>query len=630
MVLWMVDADGRFVFIEGESLPCLELEKAHILGRPIREVYEHLPKIVQAVHRALAGRTEEGEISFKDETWTFRTYPSRDSSDQITGAVGLAFDISSQQERIRRQESLDSLSSALQEISALSEMPAVILETTQAIFGADRGIVISQTASGQGLSIEAASGSWKQLEGRQVAAGPVSGFTPQIDLILDNNQPLTQSFEIDPVSGEHLRLHAAGVPLTGENRLEGLMLLGRSRRFQDKDITLLTELADLAGNALHREAQHERTERRLQRISALHAIDRAISGSFDLQVTLDVLLNQVISQLEIDAVCIYLYNPHLNVLEFASSRGFRTQIQPSEQVSAGDGLPWLPVKQRGLVRIPDLNEIPQRIKRSYLLDQEQFVSYYGFPLIVKGTVKGILEIFHRRPLHAESEWIDFYKTLATQAAIAIDNASLVENLRQSNLKLDMAYHATLEGWVRALDLRDKETEGHTQRVTKRAEKLAKAMGITGEALIHLRRGALLHDIGKLGIPDEILNKPGPLDNKEWQLMKEHPEYARKMLSQIEFLHPALIIPYHHHENWDGSGYPQGLQGNQIPLEARIFAVIDVWDALTSDRPYRDAWTEEKAVKYIIEQSGLQFDPDVVETWIDVFDIPNRLKSSAVH
>jgi HD-GYP domain-containing protein (c-di-GMP phosphodiesterase class II) len=156
------------------------------------------------------------------------------------------------------------------------------------------------------------------------------------------------------------------------------------------------------------------------------------------------------------------------------------------------------------------------------------------------------------------------------------------------------------------------------------------MGITGEALIHLRRGALLHDIGKLGIPDEILNKPGPLDNQEWQLMKEHPEYARKMLSQIEFLHPALIIPYHHHENWDGSGYPQGLQGNQIPLEARIFAVIDVWDALTSNRPYRDAWAEEKAVKYIIEQSGLQFDPDVVEKWIEVFDIPDRLKSSAVH
>ena len=629
MVLWMVDEHGRFMLIEGESLPCLELEKDSILGRPIEEVYHHLPKIVQAIRHALEGKTEEGEFSYKEETWTYRTYPSRDSEDKITGAVGLVFDITPQQERIRRQESLEKLSSSLKEVRSLTAMPPVILESVQEIFHSDRGIVISQTKATQGLTIEAASGAWKQLKGQTLSASPLSGLTPQMDLILDSGQPLLQSFEADPVSGEHPSLQTAGVPLTGENRIEGLVLLGRGQAFQDKDIQLLANLADLAGNALHREAQHERTERRLQRISALHAIDRAITGSFDLQVTLDVLLNQVISQLEIDAVSIYLYNPNLNVLEFANSRGFRTQVHPQDQLSSGDGLPWLPIEKRGLVRIPDLNHASQKISRSYLLDQEHFVSYYGFPLIVKGEIKGILEIFHRQPLFAENEWIDFYKTLATQAAIAIDNAALVENLRQSNLKLDLAYHATLEGWVRALDLRDKETEGHTQRVTKRTEKLAQAMGVSGEALVHLRRGALLHDIGKLGIPDEILNKPGPLNHEEWDLMREHPEYARKMLSQIEFLHPALTIPYHHHENWDGSGYPQGLKGKQIPLEARIFAVIDVWDALTSNRPYRGAWSEEKAIQYILDQSGLQFDPKVIETWKEVFEIPDRLKSSPV-
>lgn len=147
------------------------------------------------------------------------------------------------------------------------------------------------------------------------------------------------------------------------------------------------------------------------------------------------------------------------------------------------------------------------------------------------------------------------------------------------------------------------------------------MGITGEALVHLRRGALLFDIGKLGIPDEILNKPGPLNEDEWALMKKHPEYAKQMLSPIEFLHPALAIPTHHHEKWDGSGYPQKLKGNQIPLEARIFSVINVWDALTSDRPYRPAWDESRAFQYILSQKGQHFDPQVIVVWMNVFDIP---------
>lgn len=186
------------------------------------------------------------------------------------------------------------------------------------------------------------------------------------------------------------------------------------------------------------------------------------------------------------------------------------------------------------------------------------------------------------------------------------------NIEQAHQQLLSAYDATIEGWSHAMDLRDRETEGHTLRVTNSAMGLAKLAGITDDELVHVRRGALLHDIGKLGIPDSILFKPDKLTSEEWDIMRKHPQYAYDMIVPIEYLRPALDIPYCHHEKWDGSGYPRGLKGEEIPLSARVFAVIDVWDAITSDRPYRSAWDNQKASEYINEQSGRHFEPKLVE------------------
>jgi putative two-component system response regulator len=190
-------------------------------------------------------------------------------------------------------------------------------------------------------------------------------------------------------------------------------------------------------------------------------------------------------------------------------------------------------------------------------------------------------------------------------------------LREANAQLLNAYEATIDGLSHALDLRDRETEGHSHRVTEVTVKLAQAMNIPEEEIVHIRRGALMHDIGKIGIPDAILHKPEPLADEEWIIMRKHPQLAYDMLSPIEYLRPALAIPYNHHEKWDGSGYPRGMQGEDIPLSARLFAVADVWDALTSDRPYRPAWTQEQALAYIREQSGKHFDPHVVELFFKV-------------
>lgn len=190
-------------------------------------------------------------------------------------------------------------------------------------------------------------------------------------------------------------------------------------------------------------------------------------------------------------------------------------------------------------------------------------------------------------------------------------------LRDANTQLLSAYEATIEGWSHALDLRDRETEGHSRRVTQLTVKLAQALGISDHDIMHIRRGALLHDMGKIGIPDSILHKPDKLTDEEWKIMRQHPQLAYDMLYPIEYLRPALEIPLTHHEKWDGTGYPRGLKSEEIPIVARLFAVVDVWDALTSDRPYRPAWSPEEARAYIREQSGKHFDPQVVDLFFKV-------------
>ena len=356
----------------------------------------------------------------------------------------------------------------------------------------------------------------------------------------------------------------------------------------------------------------EESRRRLRQVEALHSIDIAISASLDLRTTLNVLLKHVESLLEVDAADILLFYPHLGQFKFSAGRGFRTNDMEHLYVRSGTSLAGRAVTQRRTIRVSaDLGSNTDA-DTALIYQKEGFVAYAGVPLIAKGQIKGVLEVYHRSAHRPDPEWLKLLDTLAGQAAIAIDNTQLFDNLQQSNIELALAYDATIAGWSRAMDLRDKETEGHTQRVTELTLKLARAMRISEPELAQIRRGALLHDIGKMGVPDNILLKADQLTSEEWEKMRQHPVWAYEMLSSIRYLQPALDIPYCHHEKWDGSGYPRGLKGEQIPIAARIFAVADVWDAITSDRPYRTGWSEENALKYIEEQSGRYFDPKVVQ------------------
>ncbi len=358
----------------------------------------------------------------------------------------------------------------------------------------------------------------------------------------------------------------------------------------------------------------ETIQRQVRRFQALRAIDAAISAGPDLQFTLGILLEQIMAQLNVDAADILLHKIGTSLLEYGARRGFRTEATPGVTMRMREGLAGRAVLARKTVHIPDLTLERQVEDRMFPMEAEAFKVYYGIPLIAKGQLKGVLEVFLRTCRSIDPEHLEFLETLAGQAAIALDNSSLFEQLQDSNTELSIAYDATLEGWAKALELRDRETVGHAHRVIEMTLRVADRIGIHGEALQHIRRGALLHDIGKMGIPDSILLKPGPLTPDEWEIMRQHPAHAYEMLKTIEYLAPALEIPYCHHERWDGSGYPQGLTGTSIPMSARIFAVVDVWDALTSNRPYRNAWPEHQTLEHIARETGRHFDPEVVNAF----------------
>lgn len=366
-----------------------------------------------------------------------------------------------------------------------------------------------------------------------------------------------------------------------------------------------------------RKQTEERMGIQLERLEALRIIDTAIMGSIDMHVILKTLIGQARKKLEADAAAVLLLDPVTHTLKFAAGEGFKNPGIEQSSLRLGEGLAGWAVQERRSIQVHDLKSAGNRFVRSDPLKGENFISYYGNPLIAKGKVIGIMEIFDRRMTERDRDWHNFFETISGQASIAIDNATLFEDLRRSNIQLQLAYETTIEGWSRALDLRDKETEGHTQRVTAMTLKLAQAVNSDQREMVHIRRGALLHDIGKMGVPDAILFKEGELTEEEWQIMRRHPLFAYEMLSPIDYLRPALDIPYCHHEKWDGTGYPQGLKGTVIPLAARLFAVVDVWDALTSDRSYRRAWTNEKAREYIVAQSGKHFDPQVVEFFLEL-------------
>jgi putative nucleotidyltransferase with HDIG domain/PAS domain S-box-containing protein len=402
----------------------------------------------------------------------------------------------------------------------------------------------------------------------------------------------------------------------GERWIRGIACrIGPGPSGRDRFSFFAEDVTDRIETELEIRQLNARLEQRLNYLGGLRKIDKAITVSPDRRLVLGVVLEQACSQLNVEAARARIHDPKGRYPDLVVSRGlpaslrstidqmlnqiiidenvavYRYDSSPSDVVS--------PVSEEGIAA----------------LVLEGFVFHAAAPLVSKGEAFGVLDVFSKTGRKPDSEWLGYLETLAGQAAIGVDNATLFEDLRRSNEELIAAYDATIEGWSRAMDLRDHETEGHGRRVATLAEALAKEIGVVGEDLARLRRGALLHDIGKMIIPDSILRKPGPLTDDEWVIMKRHPELAVELLEPIAFLRSSLDIPHYHHERWDGTGYPLGLKGEEIPLAARIFSVVDIWDAITNDRPYHKAWPIERARNHIRSLAGGHLDPAVVAVFL---------------
>lgn len=485
--------------------------------------------------------------------------------------------------------------------SALTQLNAIFQTFSDLLFIVDRDGTILDYKAGNSALLYIAPETFLGKRLQSVLPPEVAqNISDALEQMETNDETLPLEYSLKMIDAEHW-FEARLVPLSQSN----VIVIVR-------DITR------------HKQAE-EKIRRQLKRLAALRSIDLAISSSHNLNLALSVVLNQVTTQLNVDAADILLLNSQTHILEFSNGIGFRTEALQRTRLSVGEGYAGMAVLKREVINVPNLKHGKTGFLRSPNFSNEGFCSYYGIPLAAKGRVLGVLEIFHRMPLNPDADWLEFMETLAGQAAIAVENAILLKELQRANFDLTLAYNTTIEGWSRALELRDRDTEGHTKRVTEMTLKLARRLGLSEGELVNIERGAILHDIGKMGIPDNILLKPGPLTSEEWQIIRQHPRYAYELLSPISYLSSALDIPHYHHEKWDGTGYPHGLKETQIPLSARLFSIIDAYDALTSDRPYRPAWPKQKTITYIRAQIGKHFDPVIAIQFLEMIEADNPTK-----
>jgi PAS domain S-box-containing protein/putative nucleotidyltransferase with HDIG domain len=591
---------------------------------------------VAAWQRAVASGTPYAiEFRIRRHDGAFRWFISRalpvtDDEGRVTRWFGTATDVHDQkaaaldlQRRTAQQAAVAQLGLAAMQSSDLEDLMRTALGVLSELLEAELCKVwrLTYREDEREFVLESAVGCPERWVGEvRVGAGADSqaGFTLATNAPVIVEDLATETRFTEPallsdsgvVSGVSVVIQGTGVPYG----VLGVHTTTR-RTFDDADVAFVQSVANVLAEAVKRSDTEAALATRLRRLDALHTIDNAITDGTEMRATLRVIVQQIQQQLEVDAVAAFAFHDDLQTLEFVAGAGFLTDAIREYVPGLGEGRLGAAALERRIEHVADLREGDAGFVRPRLLAQERFVTYFAVPLVVKGELVGVLEIFHREPLHPDAGWHDFLTALGTQTAIAISNSRLFADLQVSNTKLRLAYDATIEGWGRALELKDNQTEGHSRRVTDLTLRLAKRLGVHDADLVHIRRGALLHDIGKMGIPDRILLKEGELDADEWEIMRSHPRLAYELLLQVDFLREALDIPYAHHERWDGSGYPRGLEGVEIPLAARIFAVADVYDALTSERPYWPAWTRQRALEYVRDQAGRHFAPDVAAEFV---------------
>jgi GAF domain-containing protein len=597
------------------------------LGRTAQEIYQDRPDILEHISLCFQEQSRiVKEMSYvipnTDEKYYLRVYYVYLPSDRVMVIT------EDNTERVRTQKAIEQRASefyALYENSQvlasqynLPQLLEAVVDRAIALLNRHEGGLFFFNPEHEDLHVTVWRGPPISPDTRLSLGESVAGqvaLTKQSIIVNDYSNWEYRSLQFD-----WLKLKAViGVPLLFSGELIGVLVVFEreetGRAFTDSDVHLLSLFASQAAGAVRNVHIYDEIRQRINELEAVNTISRSVRQAQSLNEMLSILLEETLRVLGTEAGMIWLFEPHKSKLVSIVARGW-CQFFENEQDLPGEGI---------AAKVFSNGE--PYVSHEFLRDQEtqgttdqRIPAGWGGACLpiqtVNGTV-GVIIVSVRLPREIRAEEFQLLTTLSEIAGNAAHRMQLHEDTRRQADELALAYDTTLEGWARALELRDKETEGHSRRVVELTESLARAFGFPDEEIVHLRRGVLLHDIGKMGVPDHILLKQGPLTEEEWKIMKQHPQFAYDMISRIDFLHPVVEIPYCHHERWDGTGYPHGLKGEEIPIEARIFAVVDVWDALCSDRPYRQSWSKDEAKNYIQSQAGFAFDPKIVDVFLKI-------------
>ncbi|MBN1372235.1 MAG: PAS domain S-box protein [Anaerolineaceae bacterium] len=601
VVFFALDSDLQFTMAEGKGsfFPGVDISK--VIGHSALEIYHDCPKMVESFQRCLEGREHRIETEIEDFTFDVWFSPQRDEKDGIVGIIGVGTDISKRREVQRELHNSE------------RRFRSLVQNSKDLIFVLDpQGNILYQSPSiSQILGYPV-----MMLAGRSamelIHPEDIETVNEAFAEVLEHTNPgIPTEFRVRKADDTYIMLEALATDLSSDPAIGGVVITAR-------EIT-----------------ERKRVESELRRLN------RALRTTSECNMALVRATDEASLLRDVCGIIVRLGGYQLAWVGYVADAEDGSPVQLVAQ--AGDNVDYLsklvawfntpeaasnPLLEVTFTHWPMVySSLSSQIDQVPLAVEAQaygYASILALPLFYLDENFGCLVIYSDRSDAFDLNEATLLHELAHDLAFGIHtirvrvaNRKSSHLLEQSNADLARAYDATLEGWSHALELRERETAGHSRRVVDLTLEISSRMGIAAEDLIHIRRGALLHDIGKMGIPDSILLKPGPLSADEWVTMRQHPNYAYELLSGIDYLAPAMQIPYGHHERWDGSGYPRGLKGEDIPLAARIFAVVDVWDALTSERPYRPAWPDQAVIDYIKEHSGRLFDPNVVEVFLSL-------------
>lgn len=628
--IWMFDSTFATTFGNEYIAGMLGYKMEELQGKSIYDFMTESQResFKKDVPRLRQGYPMELDVEFihrdgKLVITSIHTAPLLDEKQHWMGVLAIVSDITARRLKERELEAITRMANALRDAITREDVIRIMLDTMMGFYKGQAAALAVRNIITKEIEFEAGRGLWDDWEYlshpslNEVSMRVLDTAKPYLSLRAPEDPNLAFPDLLEGVQT------IICLPLITHEQTIGVVWLGKNQSTGSQffnptgeEVRLLMAAADIAASAMQRAILLSQTQTRANRLSAQRDINLTISTSLNVQTVLDKLIKHVTSKLDVAAASILLYNQDAGTLEFAVGRGLEPRPAYGAPVDLENDYAGRAINSQQIIHVTRSSDFKEGFDRSWKASLKGFHHYEAIPLISKSQPKGIMELFYTTPPTSDPEWADFLSSVATQVAVTLDNVELFEKLNISNIELTTAYDATIEGWSKALELRDQEIEGHAQRVVDLTLKLANACGVPDEDMVHVRRGALLHDIGKMAIPDSILFKKGPLTIKEIEIMKMHPVFAKQLLHPIAYLRPAVDIPYCHHERWDGKGYPQGLKGEEIPLYARIFMIVDVWDALRSDRPYRGAWREEKVRAHIARASGKRFDPKIVDIFIN--------------